>query len=94
MLAIKLKRTGKKHQAHFRLIVAEKRSKMRGLYTDDLGWLNPHTNQFNINAEKTLHWLKIGASPTNSAHNLLVKAGIVKKPKIPVHARKKESKTA
>ena len=93
MLAIKLKRTGKKHQAHFRVIVVEKKSKMRGRYTDDLGWLNPHTKKFNIDNAKTIHWLKVGAKPTNSTHNLLVKAGIIKTAKIPVHGKKKEAET-
>ncbi len=85
MLAIKLKRIGKKKQAAFRIIVAEKREKMAGRYAEDLGYFNPHSNQFNINKEKTAHWIKVGAQPTDSVHNLLVKAGIIKGAKRPVH---------
>ena len=48
MLAIKLKRVGKKHQATFRVIVAEKRLKINGRFVEDLGWMNPHTNTFEI----------------------------------------------
>lgn len=93
MLAIKFKRIGKKHQASFRLIVTEKRSKLQGRYIDDLGWFNPHNSQFNINKERASYWLKNGAQPTDSIHNLLVRALIIKGPKRPVHKIKKSSAT-
>ena len=48
MLAIKLKRIGKKHQPSYRIVVAEKRSKLNGRYVEDLGWLNPGANELNI----------------------------------------------
>lgn len=93
MLAIKLKRIGKKHQPSYRVIVAEKRSKMQGRYVDDLGWLNPKNKEFKINEERAMHWLKVGAQPTDSIHNLFVRAGVIKESKIPVHKKKKvESK--
>src|SRR3989338_9834529 len=91
MLAIKFKRIGKKHQASFRIIVAEKRSKLQGRYVDDLGWFNPHNDQFNINKERASHWLKNGAQPTDSIHNLLVRASVIKGPKRPVHKVSKAS---
>ncbi len=89
MLAIKFRRQGKKHQASFRLIVAEKRSKLRGRFIDDLGWLDPKAKKFDIKKEDILRWLKVGAKPTTSVHNLLVKTGIVEAPKISVHSKKK-----
>lgn len=92
MLAIKLRRVGKKGQASFRVVVAEKRSKLQGKFTEDLGWLNPHTDSFNLKKERVEYWLKVGAQPTDSVHNLLVKAGVLKGPKIPVHAKTKKSK--
>ncbi len=73
MLAIKLKRIGKKHQASFRIIVAEKRSKVNGRFVEDLGWYNPHTNKSKINIERVSHWIKNGAQPTISLKNLLKK---------------------
>jgi len=90
MLAIKLRRVGKKKQASFRVVVAEKRSKLQGKFVEDLGWLNPHTDSFNLNKERVNYWLKVGAQPTDSVYNLLVRAGILKGPKIPVHAKLKE----
>lgn len=89
MLTIKLKRIGKKHQASFRIIVAEKRSKFDGRYVEDIGWLNPRIDEFNIKKERVEYWLKNGAQPTDTVYNLLIKAKILKGPKRPVHKKKK-----
>jgi len=92
MLAIKLKRVGKKHQASFRIIVAEKRSKLKGKYVEDLGYFNPRTDEYKVNKERALYWLKVGAQPTDTVYNLFVKAQIIKGPKIPVHKKSKKEK--
>jgi small subunit ribosomal protein S16 len=94
MLMIKLKRIGKKHQASFRFIVSEKRSKVNGRYIEDLGWLNPKTDELDIKKERVEYWLKNGAQPTDTVHNLLVKIGLVKGPKIAVHAKSKKQAPA
>ena len=92
MLAIKFRRQGKKHQASYRVVVAEKRSKMRGRFVDDLGWFDPHSKKFDLKKEKVEHWIKVGAKPTDSVHNLLVRAEVIKDPKIAVHSTKKKKK--
>ncbi|MEK7149595.1 MAG: 30S ribosomal protein S16 [Patescibacteria group bacterium] len=84
MLAIKLRQIGKKHQKTFRIVVAEKRSKMSAVI-DDLGFWNPHTNKFEIKKEKVEHWLKNGAQPTDSVHNILINAKAIEGKKIPMH---------
>jgi small subunit ribosomal protein S16 len=90
MLAIKLKRVGKKHQSSFRLIVTEKRSKISGKYVEDLGWYNPHVDKSELKKERILHWLQIGAKPTDTVFNLLVSNGLINGKKIPVHKRSKK----
>ncbi len=92
MLAIKLRRIGKKHQAAFRIIVSEKRSKVDGRYTDNIGWLNPNSKEFNIKKEKAQYWLKNGAQPTDTVYNLFIKAGIIEGRKKSVHKKKKVKK--
>ena len=92
MLAIKLKRIGKKKQATFRVIVAEKREKMRGLYAEDIGYWNPHINKYEIKGDRVNYWIEKGAQPTDSVHNLLIKAGIIKGIKKPVHHASKDQK--
>lgn len=90
MLSIKLKPVGKKHQRTFRIVVAEKKSKLRGRYAEDLGFFNPHDKSVSINKEKALLWIKNGARPTNSVHNILIKAGAIKGEKIAVHSKSKQ----
>ena len=94
MLAIKLKRVGKKHQASFRLVVLPKKSKLQGKFIEDLGWYNPRTRDRNFRSERINYWLSVGAKATDTVHNLLVDEKIIEKKKIPVHkVRKSEVKT-
>jgi small subunit ribosomal protein S16 len=71
MLAIKLKLIGKKGQHSFRIVVQEKRAKLQGKAVEDLGWFNPHTNQFKIDHNRLKHWLNNGAQPTESIQKVL-----------------------
>ncbi len=89
MLAFKLKRIGKKHQPAYRLIVQEKREKLNGNYTEDLGWYNPLLKKHQFNKERIGHWLKVGVQATDTVHNLFVKEGIITGSKRPKHARAK-----
>jgi ribosomal protein S16 len=77
MLAIKLQRIGRKHQPSYRLVVAERRSKMAAPPVEDLGSYQPATKLAAFKKDRISYWLGIGAQPTVTAHNLLVKEGIV-----------------
>ncbi|MBI5733078.1 30S ribosomal protein S16 [Candidatus Jorgensenbacteria bacterium] len=90
MLAIKLKRVGKKHQASFRVVVMEKRSKLQGRFIEDLGWWDPRADKGSVNPERAKYWISVGAHPTPSMHNLLVKTGVLNTKKIPVHKAPKK----
>ena len=92
MLAIKLQRIGKKHQPSYRLVVAEKRSKMAAPPVEDLGSYNPFTKATTIKKERVSHWVKMGAQPTVTAHNLLVKEGVVTGAKLAVKMPKAVAK--
>ena len=89
MLAIKLQRIGKKHQAHFRLVVGEKRSKLNGRQVEDLGWYNPSNKEHQISKERVLFWMQKGAQTTDTVHNLLIRAGVLTGAKRPVHKKGK-----
>jgi small subunit ribosomal protein S16 len=78
MLAIKLNRIGKKHQPTFRIVVAEKRSKMGGNYVEDLGFWNPRDKTHSVNKDRAIYWISVGAQPTDTVHNILVKDQIIK----------------
>lgn len=85
MLMIRLQRRGKKHQAAYRVVVGEKRSKLLGKQTDDLGWYNPHSAKLDLNKDRLQHWLSKGAKMSDTVNNLLVGAGLVAGKKIAVH---------
>jgi small subunit ribosomal protein S16 len=92
MLAIKLQRIGKKHQPSYRVVVAEKRSKMAAPPVEDLGAYDPRTKATTVKKERVLHWVKMGAQPTVTAHNLLVKQGTLTGAKIAVKMPKAVAK--
>ena len=94
MLMLKLQRTGKKHQASFRLIVGEKREKLLGEQAEYLGWYTPGQHKYEFNKDRIQHWLKVGAKPSDTVHNLLVKAGIIQGKKIAVHKQPKKPASA
>ena len=77
MLAIKLQRIGKKHQPSYRFVVAERRSKMAAPPVEDLGSYNPATKAVSVGKDRVTYWIKSGAQPTVSVHNLFVKEGII-----------------
>ena len=75
---IRLRRTGKKKQPHYRVVVADTRSPRDGRFLEVLGHYNPRLAQpeVKINEERTLFWLKRGAQPTATVKSLLTKLGI------------------
>ncbi|MDP3985899.1 MAG: 30S ribosomal protein S16 [Candidatus Veblenbacteria bacterium] len=93
MLMIRLARTGKTKQAHFRLIVSEKTKDTHGDYLEILGHLNPHNKerQLVLKADRVEYWLAHGAQPSPTVHNLLVDQGIVKADKLRVWKPKKKA---
>jgi small subunit ribosomal protein S16 len=91
MLKIRLTRRGKKNKAFFRLVVAESTSPIKGKFIEALGFLNPHTKEKGLRSERIKYWMEKGAQCSDSAHNMLVKEGIVKGPKRAVKMKKKEA---
>ncbi|MBI5220561.1 MAG: 30S ribosomal protein S16 [Candidatus Liptonbacteria bacterium] len=92
MLAIKLKRVGKKHQPSYRIMVAERRSKATGVGVEDLGHYNPFSKSFAVQKERVQYWLSKGAQPTQTLHNLFLKHGVTTGQKIAVKMKKARAK--
>lgn len=91
MLVIRLQRIGKKHQPSYRVVAAEKRSKLGGPPVEDLGFYNPFTKKAVFKNERISHWLSVGAKPTPTVHNLLVKNAVVNAPKMKISINKPEA---
>lgn len=79
MLKIRLQRVGRRNQPHFRLVVAEHTvGPKSNKFIDIVGFRNPKTKEQSIDAEKVQGWIKKGAKPSDTVHNMLIKAGIIK----------------
>ncbi len=76
MLAIRLRRTGKKGQPSYRIVVADERAPIFGKYLEMLGHYNPETKAIVLNQEKALDWMQKGAKPTNTVAKLFEKQGL------------------
>ncbi len=78
---IRLTRMGSKKAPFYRVIVADSRAPRDGKFIDIIGTYNPLTEpaQINIDSAKAEKWLKNGATPTETAKQLLVKSGVIKK---------------
>ena len=94
MLAIRLKPIGRKNQRHYRIVVVEKRSKLDGKYTEDIGFYNPFKKELVINADRAKYWIGVGAQASDTVHNMLVTKKIIDGPKIPVHGKSKKDPAA
>ena len=93
MLTIRLTRKGKKNQPFFRVVVIDKRrSSKGGRAVEDLGFKNPLTKKVSINKERALYWLKNGAQPSETVHNLFVSEKIIEGEKINLFKISKKKK--
>jgi len=93
---IRLKRTGKHKAPSYRVVVADARSPRDGRIVESIGWYNPLTDPstIEINEEKALKWLQVGAQPTEPVVSLLRRKGIYQKFEEQVAARKGKTTTA
>ncbi|PIE87541.1 MAG: 30S ribosomal protein S16 [Bacteroidetes bacterium] len=78
---IRLQRHGKKGKAFFHLVAADSRAPRDGRYIEKLGTYNPNTNPATIEMDfdRTLHWVQVGAEMTDTARALLSYKGILHK---------------
>ena len=79
MLRIRLRRTGKKKQPYYRVVVADQRAPRDGDFVEVIGHYNPRTqpSTIELNEERVKHWLSVGARPSETVHRVLHKAGLI-----------------
>jgi small subunit ribosomal protein S16 len=76
LLVIRLARTGKKKQAYFRVVVAEKERAVGAKFIEILGNYNPHEKKLEIDKERLEKYLSNGAQPSNTLAIILKKEKI------------------
>jgi small subunit ribosomal protein S16 len=77
MVKIRLRRTGKKKQASFRVVVADSRKPRDGRFIEIIGFYNPRTEPatFRVEEDRALYWLSQGAQVSDAVARLLKKQG-------------------
>ncbi|MCH5305765.1 MAG: 30S ribosomal protein S16 [Rikenella sp.] len=76
---IRLARHGKKGYAFYHIVVADSRSPRDGRFIEKLGTYNPNTNPATVelNFERAVRWIGVGAQPTDTARSILSKEGVM-----------------
>jgi small subunit ribosomal protein S16 len=77
---IRLRRTGRKKQPTFRIVVADSRSPRDGKFIEVVGQYAPRAGDqpLNLKNDRVHYWLDNGAQPTDTVRSLLRKAGVLK----------------
>ena len=77
---IRLRRTGRKKQPTFRIVVADSRSPRDGKFIEVVGQYAPRQgdNALNLKNDRVNYWLDNGALPSDTVRSLLRKAGVLK----------------
>lgn len=78
---IRLQRHGRKGKPFFHIVVADSRAKRDGRFIEKIGTYNPITNPATIelDIDRAVYWLQVGAEPTNTARNILSYKGALMK---------------
>ena len=78
---IRLQRHGRKSYAFYQIVVADSRAPRDGKFIERIGSYNPNTNPatVDLNFERALYWLQVGAQPTDTTRNILSREGVYMK---------------
>jgi small subunit ribosomal protein S16 len=70
---IKLQRLGKIRQPHYRVVISDSRTRRAGRAIETIGKYHPRQEPslIEINSERVLYWLGVGAQPTDPVLHLL-----------------------
>ncbi len=76
---IRLQRHGRKDYAHYTIVVADSRAPRDGRFIERLGSYDPNTDPATIqlNFDRALYWVGVGAQPTDTAHYILKREGVM-----------------
>jgi small subunit ribosomal protein S16 len=74
---IRLKRLGKIRSPHYRIVVADSRTKRDGRAIEEIGKYHPKNDPsvIEVNSERAQYWLSVGAQPTEAVIALFKRTG-------------------
>jgi len=76
---IRLQRRGRKGYAFYSIVAADVRAPRDGKFIEKIGTYNPNTDPatVDLNFERALYWLEVGAQPTDTVRNILSREGVL-----------------
>lgn len=76
---IRLARHGHKDYAYYHIVVADSRSPRDGKIIERIGSYNPNLNpaKVDINFDRAMYWVGVGAQPTDTVRNILSGEGVM-----------------
>ncbi len=77
---IRLRRMGAKKAPFYRVVVADSRFPRDGRFIEEIGYYDPtkEPSVINIDGEKAMKWIELGAQPTDTVRVLLKKIDVLK----------------
>jgi small subunit ribosomal protein S16 len=81
LIKLRLQRRGRKKRPYYHIVVADSRSPRDGRVIERLGRFDnvSENKELTYDEERVIHWLKIGAQPSDTVRNILKKEGILYK---------------
>jgi len=78
-LKLRLQRHGKKRSPFYHIVAADSKAPRDGKFVEKVGTYNPNTNPATIDLdfERALHWLSMGAQPTDTCRAILSYKGVI-----------------
>jgi small subunit ribosomal protein S16 len=76
MIKLRLKKYGRKGQPCYRIVAMDSRTKRDGASIEELGYYNPMTEETQLKLQPIINRLKQGAQPSETVHNILVRAKV------------------
>jgi len=75
---IRLQRGGRKNYPVYRIVIADVNAPRDGKFTEKIGTFNPNTNpaSVDLNFDRALYWVEVGAQPTDTVRNILKGEGV------------------
>jgi small subunit ribosomal protein S16 len=75
---IRLRRMGANKRPFYRVVVADQRNARDGRFIENIGKYHPleEPSLIEIDEERALHWLRVGAQPSNQVRVLMSRVGI------------------
>ena len=83
MLTMRLQRVGRTNEAHFRLVVTDKRNGVKsGKFVDIVGSYNPKMGKIELKSDLIKGWIAKGVQTSDTVHNFLVTNKVIEGKKI------------